>query len=214
MLARRQELNTQLQVVVDGFLLAVSLWVAWVLRYYSTSWFDLKDTVDPFNNYHWRFIVIMPFGPILLDLQGFYQSPLNKTLWRSLVQIIRAMIGLSIIVSGCVIFLRFPLANRSLPLLFILIGTLALLIKERLIVSRLRRRAVRGVQREPVLLAGLPQDLAAFERTFTPEQRLLINVVGRIDIDRQPIADLVEAMHKHAVSRVIFAAGHSQLNRV
>src|SRR5207248_4577117 len=129
-------------------------------------------------------------------------------------QIVRAMIGLSIIVSACVIFLRLPLANRTVPLLFILIGTLALLIKERLIAARLRRRAVRGVQREPVLLAGLPQDLAALERSFTAEQRILIDVVGRIDIDRQPISDLVEAMHKHAVSRVIFAAGHSRLNRV
>jgi exopolysaccharide biosynthesis polyprenyl glycosylphosphotransferase len=214
MLARRQELNTQLQVLIDGFLLAVSLWVAWVLRYFSTSWFALKDTVDPFHNYHWLFIVIMPFGPILLDLQGFYQSPLNKKQGRSIVQIARAMIGLSIIVSGCVIFLRLPLANRSVPLLFILIGTLVLLIKERLIAAHLRRKAVRGVQREPVLLAGLPQDVAALEQSFTPEQRLLIDVVGRIDIDQQPISDLVEAMHKHAVSRVIFAAGHSQLNRV
>jgi exopolysaccharide biosynthesis polyprenyl glycosylphosphotransferase len=214
MLARRQEINTQLQVLIDGFLLAVSLWVAWVLRYYSTTWFNLKVTVDPFHNYHWLFIVIMPFGPILLDLQGFYQSPLNKTKGRSIVQIVRAMIGLSIIVSGCVIFLRLPLANRSVPLLFIFIGTIVLLVKERLIAEHLRRKAVRGVQREPVLLAGLPQDLAALERSFTPEQRLLIDVVGRIDIERQPLSDLIEAMHKHAVSRVIFAAGHSQLNRV
>src|SRR2546421_2544034 len=214
MLARRQELSTQLQVLIDGFLLAVSLWVAWVLRYYGTFWFNLKDTVDPFHNYHWLFIVIMPFGPILLDLQGFYQSPLNKTKWRSVVQIARAMIGLSIIVSACVIFLRLPLANRTVPLLFILTGTIVLLVKERLIAAHLRRKAVRGEQREPVLLAGLPQDLAALERTFTAEQRLLIDVVARIDIDRQPISDLIEAMHKHAVSRVIFAAGHSQLNRV
>jgi exopolysaccharide biosynthesis polyprenyl glycosylphosphotransferase len=214
MLARRQEINTQLQVLIDGFLLAVSLWIAWVLRYYSTFWFNTRDTVDAFHNYHWLFIVIMPFGPILLDLQGFYQSPLNKRPWRSLMQIVRAMIGLSIIVSGCVIFLRLPLANRTVPLLFILIGAIALLVKERLIAARLRRRAQRGEQREPVLLAGLPQDLAALERSFTPEQRLLIDVVGRIDIDRQPISDLVEAMHKHAVSRVIFAAGHSRLNRV
>src|SRR6266404_4414265 len=214
MLARRQELNTQLQVLFDGFLLAFSLWIAWLLRYYSTFWFQLKDTVDPQSNYAWLLVPIMAFGPILLDLQGFYQSPLNKTKWRSIVQIVRAMIGLSIIVSACVIFLRLPLANRTVPLLFILIGTLALVIKERLIAARLRRRAVRGVQREPVLLAGLPQDLAALERSFTAEQRILIDVVGRIDIDRQPISDLVEAMHKHAVSRVIFAAGHSQLNRV
>ncbi|PYK29947.1 MAG: sugar transferase [Verrucomicrobia bacterium] len=214
MLARRQEINTQLQVLIDGFLLAVSLWLAWLLRYYSTFWFNTRETVDAFHNYHWLFIVIMPFGPILLDLQAFYQSPLNKTPWRSTVQILRAMIGLSIIVSACVIFLRLPLANRTVPLLFILIGTIALVVKERLIAAHLRRKARRGEQREPVLLAGLPQDLAALERSFTQEQRLLIDVVGRIDIDRQPISDLVEAMHKHAVSRVIFAAGHSRLNRV
>ena len=214
MLARRQEINTQLQVLIDAFLLALSLWAAYVLRYYSTFWFGLSKSVDEQSNYAWLLIPIMVFGPILLDLQGFYQSPLNKTKWRSIVQIVRAMIGLSIIVSACVIFLRLPLANRTVPLLFMLIGTLVLLAKERLMAAHLRRKAVRGEQREPVLLAGLPQDLAALERSFAPEQRLLIDVVGRIDIDRQPISDLVEAMHRHAVSRVIFAAGHSQLNRV
>jgi exopolysaccharide biosynthesis polyprenyl glycosylphosphotransferase len=214
MLARRQELNTQLQVFIDAFLLAFALWAAYVLRYYATFWFDLTKTIDPQRNYAWLLVVIMPFGPILLDLQGFYQSPINKTQWKSIVQITRAMIGLSIIVSACVIFLRLPLSNRSVPLLFILIGTLLLLLKERLIVARVRRKAMRGEQREPVLLAGLPQDIAALEQSFTPEQRLLMDVVARIDIDRQPIADLVEAMHRHAVSRVIFAAGHSQLNRV
>src|SRR4029077_20965255 len=105
MLARRQELNTQLQVFIDAFLLALSLWAAYVLRYYSTFWFDLTNTIDPQRNYAWLLIPIMLFGPILLDLQGFYQSPLNKTQRKSLLQIIRAMIGLSIIVSACVIFL-------------------------------------------------------------------------------------------------------------
>ena len=214
MLARRQELNTQLQVFIDAFLLALSLWAAYVLRYYGTFWFNLSNQIDPQRNYAWLLIVIMPFGPILLDMQGFYQSPLNKTQWKSVIQIGRAMIGLSIIVSACVIFLRLPLASRSVPLLFILIGTLVLLAKERLIARHLRRKAMRGELREPVLLAGLPQDIAALEQSFTAEQQLLINVVGRIDIDRQPISDLIEAMHRHAVARVIFAAGHSQLNRV
>jgi hypothetical protein len=51
--------------------------------------------VDPFRNYQWLFVVIMPFGPIMLDLQGFYQSPLNKSPWRSFVQIMCAMLGLA-----------------------------------------------------------------------------------------------------------------------
>jgi hypothetical protein len=79
MIARRQELNTQLQQIFDSFLLAISLYVAHSLRYLSTDWFNLEKTVDPLSNYHWVIIVVMAFGPILLDLQGFYQSPLTKT---------------------------------------------------------------------------------------------------------------------------------------
>jgi exopolysaccharide biosynthesis polyprenyl glycosylphosphotransferase len=214
MLARKQELNTQVQQVIDALLLALSLMAAHALRVYSTSWFDLSYGIDPFQNYQWLLVVIMPFGPILLDLQGFYEAPLSKTTWKSFVQIVRAMIYLSIMVSACVIFLRLPLASRSVALLFILIGTLVLLVKERIIIDHIRSRALRGELREPVLLAGVPQDIAALEQSFTPEQQLLMEVVTRIDIEKQPISDLVAAMHSHAVSRVIFAAGHSQFNRV
>ncbi|MDQ2868424.1 MAG: sugar transferase, partial [Verrucomicrobiota bacterium] len=214
MLARKQELNTQLQQLMDAMLFAVALWVAFVLRYYSTFWFDLTKTIDPFQNYQWLLVVVMPFGPILLDLQGFYQSPLNKTLWRSFVQILRAMIGLSLIASACVIFLRLPMNNRSVPLLFIALATSALLVKERWTVSYVRRRVARGEMREPVLLAGTPQDIAALEISFTAEQKMLLQIVDRVDIEQRPVSDLVEKMHRYAVSRVIFAAGHTQLNKV
>jgi exopolysaccharide biosynthesis polyprenyl glycosylphosphotransferase len=214
MLARRQELNTQLQQFIDAFLLAFCLVAAYSLRGWATHWFDLEQTVDPWTNYQWLLIVVMPFGPILLDLQGFYQSPLTKTKWKSFIQIVQAMVYLSIIVSACVIFLRMPLANRTVPLLFIALAATLLLLKERLLIARVRRRAVRGELRERVLLAGVPQDIAALEESFTPDQKLLMVVADRIDIEKQPLSDLVEAMHKHAVTRVIFAAGHSQFNRI
>jgi exopolysaccharide biosynthesis polyprenyl glycosylphosphotransferase len=214
MLARRQELNTQIQQLIDSFLLAFSLLAAHTLRLYSTSWFNLSQSIDPFGNYSWLLIVAMLFGPILLDLQGFYESPFEKTKWKSLVQIVRAMVYLSIIVSACVIFLRLPLVSRSMPLMFIALATLVLLTKERLMVRHIRGRAFKGELREPVLLAGLPEDIAALEATFTPEQKLRMEIVGRIDIDRQPLSDLIQALHRHAVARVIFAAAHSQLNKV
>ncbi|MEP6822739.1 MAG: sugar transferase [Chthoniobacterales bacterium] len=214
MLARKQELNTQLQQIFDAGLLALSLFVAHQLRFFSTSWFGLQQTVDPFINYQWLLVVIMPFGPILLDLQGFYQSPLTKTKWKSFIQVVQAMVYLSILVSACVIFVRLPLANRSVPLLFIMVATVVLLVKERVFISTVRRRALRGELREPILLAGVPQDIALLEQSFTPEQKLLMVIADRIDIEKQPLSDLVEAMHRHAVSRVIFAAGHSQFNRI
>jgi len=184
------------------------------LRFYSTSWFHLAYSIEPFQDYQWLLLVMMPLGPIILDLQGFYQSPLNETLWKSFVQILRTMIYLSIMVSGCVIFLRLPLASRAVPLLFILLATVVLLVTERLLVRRIRRRAGRGELRERVLLAGVPQDIAALEESLTPNESLRLDVTARIDIEKQPISDLIEAMHRHSVARVIFAAGHGQLNRV
>ena len=214
MITRRQEINTQLQQICDSFLLALTLFGTHTLRLYSTHWFNLGEGVDPFSNYHWLIVVVMAFGPILLDLQGFYQSPLTKTKWKSFRQIVQAMVYLSIVVSGCVIFLRLPLISRSLALLFIIFATLVLLIKERIIVASVRRRARRGELRERILLAGTPRDIAMLEESFTPEQKLLMVIAERIDIEHQPISDLVEALHKHSVTRAIFAAGHTQLNRV
>ena len=60
-----------------------------------------------------------------------------------------------------------------------------MLLKERVIINYIRRRAIRGELREHILLAGLPEDMANLERSFTPEQQLLMNVAGRIDIDKQ-----------------------------
>ncbi|MGI8890452.1 MAG: sugar transferase [Chthoniobacterales bacterium] len=211
---RQQELNTQFWQLMDAFLMAFSLFAAHALRFYGTGWLNLPYSIDPFKNYQWMLIVLMPFGPIFLDFQRFYQSPFNRTLGKSFVMVARTMIYLSILVSGCVIFLRLPLTSRAVPLLFILIATVALLVKDRLIAGRIRRRVARGQIRERVLLAGVAQDMAALEASLTREESILLQVVDRIDIERQPIADLVEAMHKHSVSRVIFAAGHSQLNRV
>jgi len=214
MIARKQELSTQVQQLIDSFLLAFSLLLAHTLRHYTTGWFLFPNSIDRFSNYSWLLIVVMLFGPILLDLQGFYSSPLDKMKRKSLGQILRAMIYLGVIVSACVIFLRLPLANRSLPILFAGVATATLLIKERIMVQNVRIRALRGELREPILLAGSPQDITVLEQSFTPEQKLLMDVAGRIDIETQPLSDLIEAMHRHSVARVIFAAGHSQLNRV
>ena len=166
------------------------------------------------SNYQWLLVVIMPFGPILLDLQGFYQSPIDKTKWKSFIQIVAGH-GLS---EHSGQRLRdFPASAPGESF-----GSFALYwSRPRSCWSRSESssprsdgRAIRGELRERILLAGVPQDIAALEDSFTPEQKLLMVIADRIDIEKQPLSDLVEAMHRHAVARVIFAAGHSQFNRI
>ena len=78
-----------------------------------------------------------------------------------------------------------------------MIATVALLIKDRMIARRIRLRARQGEVWERVLLAGVPKDIAALEQSLTKEESILLQVADRIDIEKQPISDLVEAMHRH-----------------
>jgi exopolysaccharide biosynthesis polyprenyl glycosylphosphotransferase len=89
-----------------------------------------------------------------------------------------------------------------------------LLAKDYILRLRASHLATHGKLSEPVLLAGVPVDMERLVASFTTAQKLQINVVGRIDISTQPLSALVDALHEHSVTRVIFAAAHGQLERV
>ena len=150
----------------------------------------------------------------MLELQGFYEHPLQKELWRTFGQLGRALLYLSLLVGVCVMFLRLQLPSRSVLIIFVLLGIFLLLAKDRLLQAHARRLAKKGLLRSPVLLAGLPDDMDQLYNSFTPGQLLHIEVIDRIDIEKRPLSDLVDALHRHAISRVIFAAAHSHFHRV
>jgi exopolysaccharide biosynthesis polyprenyl glycosylphosphotransferase len=98
--------------------------------------------------------------------------------------------------------------------LFIGISAVVLLARERLTIARFRKRALREDLRESVILAGTPRDTTALRKTFSAEQIMEMQIVAEIDVETQPLSTLVDALHEHSVSRVIFAGGHSHLNRL
>ncbi len=211
MLRRKQEINQQIQQIIDAVLLVLAFWGGYALRVHSTDWFHLDTQIPPFNEFLWMIVVIMPCGPLMLELQGFYEHPLQKQIGRTLGQLGGALVRLALLVGLCVMFLRVSLPSRSVLILFVILGAGLLLLKDRLLLLYTRRLARRGQLREPVLLAGLPEDMDQLLESLTPEQLIHIEVVGRIDIEQQPISDLIDALHRHAVSRVIFSAAHSHL---
>jgi hypothetical protein len=75
----------------------------------------------------WLLVLVIPFGPLLLDLHGFYDCPLQKTILKSVRQVGLALLWLAILICGCAIFFRLSLNSRSVLLLFGPIGTVALI---------------------------------------------------------------------------------------
>ncbi|MEI8341355.1 MAG: sugar transferase [Verrucomicrobiota bacterium] len=213
MLGRKQELNLQFYQIVDGSLLVMSFWAAWVLRYWANDWLETRQ-IGVFNEFRWMLFIIMPFGPIILDMQGYYNYVLQKTIRRSFVQILNSAFWLCLLLAVCFIFFRLEVPSRAVLVLFGLLATVLLLMRERLTVLYLKRRGRNARTRESVLLAGTPTDMRQLRGTFTAEQLLEMEIAGEIDIESQPLSVMVEALHKHSVSRVIFAGGHSHLNRL
>jgi len=95
-MGRQQELNLQLNQLIDAVILVLCLWGAHTIRVYLGT-FDGVAMIDPFKSYLWVIVLIMPFGPLLLDLQGFYNFPLQKTFLKSFSQIAQALLWLCLL---------------------------------------------------------------------------------------------------------------------
>lgn len=211
MLGRRQELNLQFLQIVDALLLVVAFWAAHTLRYMAPAWGWVDAPILPFREFQWLLFVLVPFGPICLEAQGFYEHPTRKTFPKSIAQIGRAGVVLGIIIAFCSYFLKLALESRAVMPLFALLGCFLLMMREAASLARYRRRLKSGAAREAVILVGTMDDVRAFRKDFTAEQAMELEVVEAIDVEKQPVQDLVEALHQHSVGRVMFVGGHAQL---
>jgi exopolysaccharide biosynthesis polyprenyl glycosylphosphotransferase len=214
MLGRRQELNLQFLQIVDAFLIVLAFWSAHTFRFMGFHWGFFDYPILPFADFQWLLFVLVPFGPICLEAQGFYEHPTRKNIGKSLTQLGRAAIALGIIIAGCAYFLRLNVESRAVMPLFAFAAAILLLLRERASLSRYRRRVKSGVLREPILIVGNAADIAAFRGGFTPEQKLELDVVGEFNVETSSAVEFTEALHEYSVGRVMFIADHTQLGRL
>jgi exopolysaccharide biosynthesis polyprenyl glycosylphosphotransferase len=213
-IGRRTEFSIQLHQIIDATLLVLSLWIGYAIRYGLGQLFEWMQPVESLSAFVWFVILVIPFGPRLLEMQGFYEYPLQKTVIKSLRQVVLALLWLGILICGCAIFFRLSLNSRSVLLLFGLVATVILVIKERLLVVCLRSRVARGEHRERVIVAGSSEEVRELVEQFRFDPGSEIEVVKTIDIALEPISELVRSLHEYSVGRVMFATARTELGRV
>src|SRR6478735_2210209 len=104
MLGRRQELNLQFLQILDGFLLAFAFWMAHAFRFFGASWFVFDKPIESFSKFQWLIFIIIPFGPVALELEGFYGTSMRKPISRSLKEIARSAVWLGLLIAACSYF--------------------------------------------------------------------------------------------------------------
>jgi exopolysaccharide biosynthesis polyprenyl glycosylphosphotransferase len=214
MLGRRKELNVQWQKFLDGLLLAVALWGAHRIRWSVSELLPFEKPIPDFSEFQWLLLVVAPLGPFFLNLQGFYSQPLLQNSSRAWRQMLRSALWLGLAIACSSYFLRLQVPSRAVMPLFAG-GAACLLILRRKLSSLLLRHQIRSqALREPVILAGTLHDIAEFRQRLSEEEKLSLEVLAEFDLDNRPLEDLTNALHQHAVSRVVFAGEHSHLNRL
>ena len=215
MLGRRQEINLQLTELLDSALLGFCLWFAHFLRsvFAARFWPELVE-IPPLEELYWVMAVVVPLTPVVLEYRGFYSNLYHKTPGTSLRQLSETLMIMGTVIGAMVVFLKWDVPSRSVVILAVTLSGVALMLRESWQREKLRRSLSGGRGRERVIVAGAAQDLENFEKQMPPEQRAGIEVAARIDITRQPVSDLVQAMHEVSASRVIFAAQHVHFGRI
>ena len=214
MLGRRQKLNLQFLQIVDAFLLVAAYWSAHWLRYRGHDVGLFEAPISPFVDFQWLLFVLIPFGPICLHAQGFYEHPERKATGRSLAQLGRAAIVFGMIIALCSYFLKLRVDSRAVMPIFASLASSLLLLRERATVVSYKRGVRTGEMRERIILAGTASDILAFRRTLTPAEIMELEVAEDVDIAAKTLPDFVEALHKHSPDRVIFAGSHGELGRL
>lgn len=214
MIARKQELRLQFSQFVDAILLGGAFWLAHFLRAHHLVILDSLVSIDGFEKFFWMQVIIMPFGPVLLETQGFYSHPLEKTVWKSLRQIAGAALWLFFLLGLAVIFLRLDVPSRSVLILFALFAPIVLLLREKIMQWMYLRRLRHGWIGERIIMAGELEGMHKIKNSFTPVQRLEIRVVEEVDLEQNGIDGLVEALHRHAVGRVVLAFNRTEIDKV
>src|ERR1700677_1059473 len=121
MIGRKQELNLQFQQILDGGLLILSFWLAHIIRSSISLWFPAVYVIPDFNDFKWVLFILMPFGPIVLEMQGFYSHILQKDVWKSTVQLGRAAVVLGLIIALSAFFFRYTFPSRAVLIIFALL---------------------------------------------------------------------------------------------
>ena len=214
MIPYRHEINQQLLKVADAVLLGFAFWISHFLRYNDMIILDGLVEIGPFPDFLWILAVVVPFGPFLLDLQGFYNHPNERTAGRTLQQIASAGVWLFVILGAAVIFLRLQVPSRSVLIIFAMLGPALLLLRERLQVSFYRRSLQSGAIGERVIFAGEPASMDKLLEGFTPVQKLETRVVEAVNLAENDTEALVEALHRHSVGRVVLAFSRMDLDKV
>lgn len=214
MLRRERQIRAWVQRTLDASLFGVGLWLAHRVRVASgIEVFGGTKEISPFSDYVFLFF-ILPFTPLLLELQGFYNRPILSSRRTAAWMLFRAC---AIVVIGTIFTLflfRITLLARSVFILWGFFSFALIFAKEELMRRNLQGAFGDTQFKRRVILAGSPEDIDKFDPSTATGAFDGLDIVAKVDLNRQAVEDLVELVHYHSANAVMICAKHTYFGQV
>src|SRR6476659_9310868 len=154
MLRRDRQIRMQMHQLLDACVFAFSFWFAYVLRA-DPNLMDLLhlNPPNPFRDYVWLYLVLIPAAPLVLEAQGYYTRPLlcrrRVTAW------ILARASLVIVLGLILVGFFFQVVTaRAFIIWFGFVSYGVMLMKDEVLRFRLRRKLAGTHYRRRFILVG------------------------------------------------------------
>ena len=213
MLRRDQQLRTQIYQVKDAALVVLALWLAHVLRSHLSLDFLGGRAAQPFAEFAWLYLIIVPGAPLVLELQGFYRRPLLCSRWATAWILLKSCTLVTLSIVGVLFLFQMNLA-RGVIILFGAVSFVLVYLSEELLRLAYHSRFGQMQLQKRVLLVGTPADTARTRAELQAKGRDGLEIVGELDINEAAIDELVRLLHTESPNGVILNAKHTFFGRI
>lgn len=210
MLGQYRKLRKRLHQLMDAGLFAIALWIAHFIRY---TWTFNRPPIEPFTDFLWLYIVVIPLTPLVLEIQGFYNRPLISTRRAIVFPLLKSCLIMTAILIFTLFLFREQLA-RSVFFLFCPISFALVFIKEELLRLVYKTKFGREQVQKRALLAGTPGDTLKLKEHLRGNVKVGLDVIFEIDLNTTSIDDFIKVLHELSPNCVIFNARHTYFEKV
>jgi exopolysaccharide biosynthesis polyprenyl glycosylphosphotransferase len=217
MLQRDRQIRTQISQMADAFLVAVSFWLAFVLRASPqiAAWLGADQiSGDALNKDAFLIPVAMISAAFLLESQGFYSLPMlcprRAILWPLFKGCALTTI---VLILANFLFQRNLIPSRIVMTFFGCISFALIYCKEEVMRMAFKSRFGQGQFKRRFILAGMENETARMCQELEGRKDETVAVIAQFNL-ADPIPQLVQMLHDHAANGVILSGKHTYFEQI
>ena len=179
MLRRHRQIRMQVQQMLDACLFAAAFWLSYEIR--ATPAIYEYFRLDPFQyatEYFWFYLILVPFAPLILEAQGFYDRPILGPRRAALWPLFKGCLFTTVTLIIVLYFLNFYIA-RWVVIWFGFISFVLVALKEEIFRIVYRSNLSQKQYRRRLLIVGSTAETARLAEDFQRRKEYNTDVVDR-----------------------------------